>query len=404
MESDYSGLPSAFLRNTSNVCYVNAVAHGVFWSGHCGPTASQAYGQASGCLPLLRSSKPQLLYRTLPWHNLLLEWTQVTSQHDAAELFAYLMARAMPAPWDAEWQSRQRRGDAAHVLHRGTTFQPVLIPLPGDSLQSCWDSWERQSATHAMWRTGLLMQLGRYREAGREIHKDTRALNLLQGQTVAVPFFDHEDGSLQSSMHSFRVLFVCTDMHVSAIDTVDLSTKNGCLQRTAPHRLWQGSIDHLVPASRPWSLSHRLGTHVHGRETIWKIVQQNGHGNVPGASSSQPSTAVLGFNDRIPVLESRSSQPWMKLELPLKLMLCRSHIQATRRGNTRKLGEAARARSGTPGGEGVVKIYHLFLASLYGNWSRCIMLLWPQSCSEHACGLHNATRCTTMTAQMDILE
>ena len=52
------------------------------------------------------------------------------------------------------------------------------------------------------------MQLGRYREAGTSVLKDTRAINVLPGQTVAVPFFDHEEGTIQCSMQPFRVLFV----------------------------------------------------------------------------------------------------------------------------------------------------------------------------------------------------
>ncbi|CAE7211775.1 SPBC119.03 [Symbiodinium necroappetens] len=209
-EDAYACLPTAVLSNTSNVCYMNAAAHCIYWSGICGPNPSQAYGTASGCLRLLRSSKPQLLHRTLSWRNLLRDWAEVTIQHDAAEFFAYLVARAVPVAWDGEWQSRELRRAVVHVLDRGSTFQPVLVPLAGDSLQSCWDSWERQAAIHALWRSGglLLMQLGRYREAGTSVLKDTRTISVQPGQTVAVPFFDHEEGTMQCSMQPFRVLFV----------------------------------------------------------------------------------------------------------------------------------------------------------------------------------------------------
>ena len=209
-EETYTCLPTAVLSNTSNVCYMNAVAHCMYWSGVCGPNSSQAYGAASGCLRLLRSSKPQLLHRTLSWRSLLRDWPEVSIQHDAAEFFAYLVARAVPVAWDGEWQSREQRHADVRVLDRGSTFQPVLVPLAGDSLQCCWDAWERQAAIHALWRSGglLLMQLGRYREAGADVHKDTRAIHVLPGQSVAVPFFDHEEGTIQCSMHPFRVLFV----------------------------------------------------------------------------------------------------------------------------------------------------------------------------------------------------
>ena len=123
-------------------------------------------------------------------------------QHDAGEFLQRFLAVAQPGACAGGWEARLTNPSRVH--DSGDLGIPLLLHLPGETLQTLVDSWHNQFATHALTYHGgdLFLQICRFCDSAQ---KNMQCLPLRPGDVVAMPVFT-EVGSACTRLEQFRVV------------------------------------------------------------------------------------------------------------------------------------------------------------------------------------------------------
>ena len=134
-------------------------------------------------------------------------WKSLRTQHDAAEFMLHLINHAEPSAYIGQWQSRTE--NPLRVEETGPLNAPILLDLPGGSLQELIDKWSRQAAIHALTHhSGIVQrQLKRYHHSFGVTHKSQDPIAILPGDPLILPVF--ADSASTDLLHrQFRVAYV----------------------------------------------------------------------------------------------------------------------------------------------------------------------------------------------------
>ena len=131
-------------------------------------------------------------------------WQRLHTQHDAGEFLLHLLAIAKPGACQWRWEAKLTNPYRVH--DSGDPGCPLLLTLPGESLQGLLDAWHNQYTVHALTQhTGcLFLQICRY---SSHTAKNQQRLAVRPGAVVALPVFT-EDGDACTRLEPFRVIAV----------------------------------------------------------------------------------------------------------------------------------------------------------------------------------------------------
>ena len=192
-------LRSLRLRNSSNLCYIHAVAMLLAYAidacrsfGPCVVAAAveQTVVRLSGT-PLEKGSIS--LLALLPWRLLLQGWPAIQEQHDCAEFLRFLLSRFDMPQLCCHWQARE--DDISEGVSvpppclQGSALIELLSMSAADSLQDCISSWSAQIPTHALVMPPRIVFLCVARCVDPERGKDDRPLPCEPQQRVLLPVF-----------------------------------------------------------------------------------------------------------------------------------------------------------------------------------------------------------------------
>ena len=197
----------ARLQNPHAVCYMNACVQAYTWIGDLATTPAHCHGRLQAAVKLLRKPLKPYLPSCLPWVPLLRQWISLRMQHDAAEFMLHLVNYAEPSAYIGQWQARTE--NPPQVEETGPLSAPILLDLPGGSLQGLVDNWCHQAAIHALQcHSGIVqLQLKRYRNALGVTHKCSDPIAILPGDSLILPVFA-DSASTTLSHRQFRVAYV----------------------------------------------------------------------------------------------------------------------------------------------------------------------------------------------------
>ena len=195
-------LPQARLRNSSNLCYCNAIFHCVYWLGEVSTSAQACYGSLQAGIRILRTTGDLMLPRCMALHALFRGWRQLHNQHDAGEFLQRFLAVAQPDACVGGWEARLT--NPHRVRDSGDLGIPLFLHLPGESLQALVDSWQHQFATHALTHHGgcIFLQICRY---SAHDSKNMQRVVIRPGATVTLPVFT-DAGNACTRLEQFRVV------------------------------------------------------------------------------------------------------------------------------------------------------------------------------------------------------
>ena len=193
-------LPVAKLHNRTALCYCNSVCQALYWIGEVSTSPSACYGALQAGLRILRAAQDISLPNCIALRALFLGWRHLHTQHDAGEFLLHLLAIAHATHWEARLTNPYRVHDS------GDPGCPLLLTLPGESLQGLIDAWHGQYAVHALTQhTGcLFLQICRY---SSHTAKNQQYLAVRPGTVVALPVFT-EGGDACTRLEPFRVIAV----------------------------------------------------------------------------------------------------------------------------------------------------------------------------------------------------
>ena len=204
MGAPHLKLPIAKLCNRTALCYCNSICQALYWIGEVSTDPSACYGALQAGLRVLRASQDISLPNCLAFRMIFSSWQRLHTQHDAGEFLLHLLAIAKPGACQWRWEARLTNPYRVH--DSGDPGCPLLLTLPGESLQGLLDAWHNQYAVHALTQhTGcLFLQICRY---SSHTAKNQQHLAVRPGAVVALPVFT-EDGDACTRLEPFRVIAV----------------------------------------------------------------------------------------------------------------------------------------------------------------------------------------------------
>ena len=120
-------------------------------------------------------------------------WARLSSQHDAAEFYAFFARAYIPGLAQGLWQSRLQRNGRIHMRDSGNTFKPIALPNPSgvSDILDMLQAWHDQAGIHALVQAPdiLAVKLNRFgtsRHGGTKVHTACEALY----RTIMMPHFD----------------------------------------------------------------------------------------------------------------------------------------------------------------------------------------------------------------------
>ncbi|CAE7456804.1 unnamed protein product [Symbiodinium natans] len=143
-------LTSALL-NPSNLCYVNTFAVSYAWClAACEGDLCSFLGRSWEAFRVLlqRSAKPFQLTGLLSWRILLQGWSDITSQHDAAEFADFVLGRLERILCFGTWEAWfVQGGQLVRKFDQGLNRHIQVTVSPGEqSLADCIGAWATQEA------------------------------------------------------------------------------------------------------------------------------------------------------------------------------------------------------------------------------------------------------------------
>ena len=229
-ECSFKALLKQVLRNPSNLCYLHTVVISFAWCfSYCAGDAAGFLGERWEAIRHLfqPATCPILLPSFLSWRLLLQGWSDLQSQHDAAEFAEYFLDRFQHSLTSGEWEARTPTESAYHVHDRGSN-QLLLLPVAAgcQSFQDCVSQWATQAVavsdetsmhllpgaatTHALLAPPpvfLLVQLKRFANSDAGTSKVFHPVCMEAGQRYAFPVYTAEGSIIFADYHIISVVF-----------------------------------------------------------------------------------------------------------------------------------------------------------------------------------------------------
>ena len=147
----YKAVLTSALLNPSNLCYVNTFAVSYAWClAACEGDLCSFLGRSWEAFRVLlqRSAKPFQLTGLLSWRILLQGWSDITSQHDAAEFADFVLGRLERILCFGTWEAWfVQGGQLVRKFDQGLNRHIQVTVSPGEqSLADCIGAWATQEA------------------------------------------------------------------------------------------------------------------------------------------------------------------------------------------------------------------------------------------------------------------
>ena len=133
------------LRNSGNLCYMNALVHAILWLMANSKLQARGMGYGYNIWRAIGAQRKACnLMHMLPWNHIVQGWRHGRAQHDIRDFFEHVVQRCQVSPFHGAWEARFQDHEIRRVQDHGLCDQLITldVPLAGNwCLQDVVNEW-----------------------------------------------------------------------------------------------------------------------------------------------------------------------------------------------------------------------------------------------------------------------